>query len=149
MLKPSFRLFIVPLGAVATLATLSAQNVQPRAQRDSGSTFVREQVVDCGTKSPKEICVISYDSETPAEFPVSQALDLPSNLQRPGRDAPQPGRSAFGGPISCATRHEKVSHADSEREDDAIVIHPHALPLDGITPVVMSAAGDGCCGKRE
>ena len=34
-------------------------------QRDSGSTFVREQVVDCGTKSPKEICVISYDSETP------------------------------------------------------------------------------------
>jgi len=65
MLKPSFRLFIVPLGAVATLATLSAQNVQPRAQRDSSPTFVREQVVDCGTKSPKEICVISYDSETP------------------------------------------------------------------------------------
>ena len=64
MLKPSFRLFIVPLGAVATLATLSAQNVTPRAQRDSGSTFVREQVVDCRTKSPKEVCVISYDSET-------------------------------------------------------------------------------------
>src|SRR5712664_3866706 len=37
MLKPSFRLFIIPLGAVATLATLSAQNIQPRAQRDSGS----------------------------------------------------------------------------------------------------------------
>jgi len=65
MLKPSFRLFIVPLGAVATLATLSAQNVQPRAQRDSGSMFVREQVIDCRTKSPKEVCVISYDSETP------------------------------------------------------------------------------------
>ena len=66
MLKPSFRFFIVPLGAVATLATLSAQNVQPRAaHRDTGSTFVREQVVDCGTKTPKEICVISYDSETP------------------------------------------------------------------------------------
>ena len=64
MLKPSFRFFIVPLGAVATLATLSAQNVQPRAQRDSGSAFVREQVIDCGTKNPKEICVISYDSET-------------------------------------------------------------------------------------
>ena len=46
MLKPSFRFFIVPLGAVATLATLSAQNVTPRAQRDNGSTFVREQVVD-------------------------------------------------------------------------------------------------------
>jgi hypothetical protein len=65
MLKPSFRLFIVPLGAVATLATLSAQNVQPRVQRDTGSTFVREQVVDCGTRSHKEVCVISYDSETP------------------------------------------------------------------------------------
>ena len=65
MLKPSFRLFIVPLGAVATLATLSAQNAQPRVQRDGGSTFVREQVVDCGTKSPKEVCVISYGSETP------------------------------------------------------------------------------------
>ena len=35
MLKPSFRLFIVPLGAVATLATLSAQNIQPRAQREA------------------------------------------------------------------------------------------------------------------
>ena len=65
MLKPSFRFFIVPLGAVATLATLSAQNVQPRAPRDTGSSFVREQVVDCGTKHPKEICVISYDGETP------------------------------------------------------------------------------------
>ena len=65
MLKPSFRLFIVPLGAVATLATMSTQNVQPRAPRDTGSMFVREQVVDCRTKSPKEICVISYDSETP------------------------------------------------------------------------------------
>ena len=67
MLKPSFRFFIIPLGAVATLATLSAQNIQPRAQRDTGSMFVREQVVDCGTKSPTEVCVISYDSETPAD----------------------------------------------------------------------------------
>ena len=64
MLKPSFRLFIVPLGAIATLATLSSQNIAPRAQRDTGSMFVRERVVDCSTKSSKEICVISYDSET-------------------------------------------------------------------------------------
>jgi len=55
MLKPSFRLFIIPLGAVATLASLSAQNVSPRAQRDAGSTFVREQVVDCSNKSPTEV----------------------------------------------------------------------------------------------
>jgi hypothetical protein len=64
MLKPSFRYFIIPLGAISTLATLSAQDVAPRAQRDTGSTAVRERVVDCGTKSPTQVCVISYDSET-------------------------------------------------------------------------------------
>ena len=36
-----------------------------RVTLDEPSTYVREQVVDCGTKSPKEVCVISYDSETP------------------------------------------------------------------------------------
>ncbi|HEY3032488.1 MAG TPA: hypothetical protein VGJ68_20255 [Bradyrhizobium sp.] len=65
MLKPSFRLFIIPLGAICTLASLSSQNVTPRAQRD-GSTFVRQQVVDCSNKSPSEVCVISFDSETSA-----------------------------------------------------------------------------------
>ena len=55
MLKPSFRFFIIPLGAVATLASLSAQNI---AQRDAGSMVVREQVIDCSTKSAAEVCVI-------------------------------------------------------------------------------------------
>jgi hypothetical protein len=64
MLKPSFRLFIIPLGAVCTLASLSAQNTAPRAQRDTGSMFVREQVLDCSNKNPSEVCVIAYDSET-------------------------------------------------------------------------------------
>ena len=64
MLKPSFRFFIIPLGAVATLASLSAQNVTPRAQRDSGSMFVREQVIDCSTKNPTEVCVISGSETT-------------------------------------------------------------------------------------
>ena len=64
MPKPSFRFFIIPLGAICTLASLSSQNVVPRAQRDSGSTFVRQQVVDCSNKNPSEVCVISYDSET-------------------------------------------------------------------------------------
>jgi len=64
MLKPSFRLFIIPLGAVCTLASLSAQNTAPRAQRDTGTMLVREQVVDCSNKNPSEVCVISYDSET-------------------------------------------------------------------------------------
>jgi len=58
MLKPSFRFFVVPLGAICTLASLSAQNVSPRAQRETGSMVVREQVVDCSTRSAAEICVI-------------------------------------------------------------------------------------------
>jgi len=62
MLKPSFRFFIIPLGAICTLASLSAQNVSPRAQRDSGSMVVREQVVDCSTKSATEVCVIPNDA---------------------------------------------------------------------------------------
>ena len=64
MLKPSFRLFIIPLGAICTLASLSAQNVSPRAQRDTGSMLVREQVIDCSTRNPTEVCVISDDSGT-------------------------------------------------------------------------------------
>ena len=58
MTRPSFRFLIIPLGAICTLATLSAQNAAPRAQRDQGSMPVREQVVDCSTKSPTEVCVI-------------------------------------------------------------------------------------------
>lgn len=65
MLKPSFRYFIIPLGAVSTLATLSAQGVAPRAHRDNGTMIVREQVVDCSAKSPSEVCVISWGSESP------------------------------------------------------------------------------------
>lgn len=65
MLKPSFRTFMIPLGAISTLATLSAQNVSPRAERAQGTTVVREQVVDCSAKSPSEICVISWSSESP------------------------------------------------------------------------------------
>ena len=64
MLKPSFRFFIIPLGAVCTLASLSAQNVSPGAQRHTGVMVVREQVIDCSTRNPKEVCVISDDSGT-------------------------------------------------------------------------------------
>lgn len=59
MLKPSFRFFIVPLGAICTLATLSSQGVAPRTDRDLNSTSVREQVVDCSAKSASDICVIA------------------------------------------------------------------------------------------
>ena len=63
MLKPSFRTFIIPLGAISTLATLSSQNVAPRADRVQGTTVVREQVVDCSAKSASEVCVISWSSD--------------------------------------------------------------------------------------
>jgi hypothetical protein len=66
MLKPSFRLLIIPLGAICTLASLSSQNVTSRIQRDSGSTLVREQVIDCSNKRPAVVCVISYDTLTGA-----------------------------------------------------------------------------------
>lgn len=60
MLKPSFRFFIIPLGAICTLASLSAQTTTPRASRDGGS-MVREQV-DCGSRNPADVCVISFDT---------------------------------------------------------------------------------------
>ncbi len=66
MLKPNFRFFIIPLGAICTLASLSSQNVAPRAQRDTGAMFVRQQVVDCTNKNPSEVCVISEESGTNA-----------------------------------------------------------------------------------
>ena len=64
MMKPSFRFFIIPLGAICTLASLSSQNTAPRAQRDGATMLVRQQVVDCSQKNPSEVCVISYDNET-------------------------------------------------------------------------------------
>ncbi len=66
MLKPTYRFFIIPLGAICTLASLSSQNVTPRDQRDTASMVVRQQVIDCSNKNPSEVCVISYDSETSA-----------------------------------------------------------------------------------
>ena len=53
MTKPSFRFFIIPLGAICTLASLSAQNTAPRAQRDQGSMLVHQQVTDCSSKNPE------------------------------------------------------------------------------------------------
>ena len=58
MTKPSLRFFIIPLGAICTLASLSAQTTAPRAQRDQGSTPVHQQVIDCSSKNPSEVCVI-------------------------------------------------------------------------------------------
>ena len=65
MLKPSFRFFIIPLGAVAPWPRCPAQNIAPRAQRDTGSMLVREQVVDCSNKSAAEVCVIPNELAEP------------------------------------------------------------------------------------
>jgi hypothetical protein len=66
MLKPSFRFFIIPLGAICTLASMSAQNTAPRVQRDGGAMVVHQQVIDCSNKNPADVCVIAYDGETSA-----------------------------------------------------------------------------------
>jgi hypothetical protein len=60
MLNPTFRLFIIPLGAICTLASMSAQNVAPRVQRE-GQILVRQQVIDCSTTKPGDVCVIPHD----------------------------------------------------------------------------------------
>jgi hypothetical protein len=64
MLKPTFRFLIIPLGAICTLANLSAQNTAPSARRDAGSMVVRQQVIDCSNRNPAEVCVISLGGET-------------------------------------------------------------------------------------
>ena len=66
MLKPTFRFFIIPLGAICTLASLSAQNTAPSARRDAGSIVVRQQVIDCSNKNPSEVCEISFSGEPSA-----------------------------------------------------------------------------------
>jgi hypothetical protein len=63
MLKPTFRLFIIPLCAICTIASMSAQDNAPRVPRD-GQILVRQQVVDCSTLNPADVCVISRDGQT-------------------------------------------------------------------------------------
>ncbi|HEY8336132.1 MAG TPA: hypothetical protein VIQ05_20270 [Tardiphaga sp.] len=63
MLNPTFRFFVIPLGAICTLASLSAQNIAPHAPRD-GAMLVRQQAIDCSSRNPAEVCVISFEGET-------------------------------------------------------------------------------------
>ena len=57
MLKPTFRFFIIPLGAICTLASLSAQNIAPRAQRNSARCWCTSRWSIAATRS-REVCVI-------------------------------------------------------------------------------------------
>ena len=59
MLKPSLRLFILPLGAVSMIATLASQNAPQAAQRDSMMQQVRQEIAACTPNSVADICVVS------------------------------------------------------------------------------------------
>ena len=63
MLKPTFRLFIIPLGAICTLASMSAQQTA-RTPADRGVIQVRQPETDCSGRAAAEICVISFAGET-------------------------------------------------------------------------------------
>ena len=58
MLKPSLRLFILPLGAVTAIATMASQNA-PQATRASAIPQVRQEIVACQPNSNADICIIS------------------------------------------------------------------------------------------
>ena len=58
MLKPGLRLFILPLGAVSMIATLSSQNAPQAAQRESFQQ-VRQEMAPCKANANADICIIS------------------------------------------------------------------------------------------
>jgi hypothetical protein len=59
MLKPSLRLFILPLGAVSMIATLSSQSAPQPAQRDTMIQQLRQEIVTCKANSNADICIVS------------------------------------------------------------------------------------------
>lgn len=59
MLKPSLRLFILPLGAVSMIATLSSQNAPQAAQRESTMQQMRQEIAACAPNSKADICIVS------------------------------------------------------------------------------------------
>ena len=75
MLKPSFRFFIVPLGAVATLATLSAQNIQPRAQREQADDQQHRDEGAGGTPTLAPGAGMRLHADSPSV--VERALSVP------------------------------------------------------------------------
>jgi hypothetical protein len=62
MLKPSLRLFILPLGAVSMIASLSSQNAPQAAQRENMLQQVRQEIVACSANSKADICIVSEKS---------------------------------------------------------------------------------------
>ena len=58
MLKPSLRLFIIPLGAISMIATLASQNAPQAARNDRLSPQLRQEVVVCSPDSKVDICIV-------------------------------------------------------------------------------------------
>jgi hypothetical protein len=57
MLKPSLRLFILPLGAVTMIATMASQNA-PQAARDSAIQQARQEIVACSAAPNADTCIV-------------------------------------------------------------------------------------------
>jgi hypothetical protein len=62
MLKPSLRLFILPLGAVSMIATLSSQHAPQAVKREGMIQQMRQEIVACTPHSKADICIISETS---------------------------------------------------------------------------------------
>jgi hypothetical protein len=58
MLNPSLRLFILPLGAVSMIATLSSQNAPQAAQRENMIQQVRQEIVTCTPNFNADVCIV-------------------------------------------------------------------------------------------
>lgn len=61
MLKPTIRLFIDPLGAICTIASMASQPAPRTSPRTGDTAQIRQDVVDCGQLGARtsDICVIA------------------------------------------------------------------------------------------
>ena len=61
MFKPSFRFFIIPIGAIATIAALSFQSATHATTREPVAATINEQIVDCtqANRMTVDICIVA------------------------------------------------------------------------------------------
>jgi hypothetical protein len=58
MLKPSLRLFILPLGAVSAIATMASQDAS-QAGRNGMMREIRQEIVVCAPNLKTDVCIVS------------------------------------------------------------------------------------------
>ena len=56
MLKPSLRLFIIPLGAATIIATMASQNA-PQATRGADPQL-RQEIAACSAAPKADVCIV-------------------------------------------------------------------------------------------